>query len=455
MMAWTTGFIAAIAYWPGLVAPGDTARWAALSIMIPLLALVFLPHGRRWGMAHVTLLAWLAWAAITVTWAISFPDALDGLWKACLLAAAFLLGARAATVRPALAGFVWGICVNAVFVLAQLGGSSLVLQTAAPAGLFVNRNFLAEAALLALAAGVSLRMWWSVPWCALAWLAPMSRGALLAGALVAAGWLWTRSRLWSALLLVHGAALVAAAALLQPERLASVGYRLDMWRDTLAALSPWGVGVGNYWAGFPAAATTVTAGVYSFAMSPRTAHNDLLTVAFETGVIGALLLGAVVVTALRRRSADEPAWLVFLAFVGLGLAAFPLFNPATAFMGALCAGALCRRGDALCGEFDAGGDPVRTRAAGALAVGGAARHDTRGGDLSAGGADPRGQRAAAHELPDGAGVGGAGRAPARDRGGAEQPATPFSPWPATAPGGRSGRRGGNPGPDAAAGAAMA
>lgn len=455
MTLWLPGFLAATAYLPGLVAPGDTARWALLSIIVPLLALSFLPGGRRWGMAHVAMLAWLAWAAVTATWAISLSDALDGLWKACLISGAFLVGASAPCIRPALAGFVCGIFINAALVLPQLGGVSPVLQTAAPAGLFVNANYLAEAALLALVAAGSLRMWWAVPWCALAWLAPLSRGALLAAAIVGAAWLWSRSRLWSALALAHGAVLVAAVVMLQPERSASIGYRLGMWQDTLAALSPFGAGIGNYWAGFPAVATDASAGVYSFASGPRTAHNDLLTVAFETGVIGALLLAVPVVIALRRRSVDEPAWLVLVAFLGLGVAAFPLFNPATAFLGALCAGALCRAGGPVRGELAAGGDHICPRPGGAVAVGGAARHHPGGGDLPARGADPRGQRAAARELRKGTAVGGADRAASCARGGAEQPAAPLSPRPTAAPGGGPGRGARDPRPDAAPGAGLA
>ena len=122
--------------------------------------------------------------------------------------------------------------------------------------------------------------------------------------------------------------------------------RIAYWVNSVAHLTPWGAGIGSFWAEYPIMNTVeTTIGAYSFDIRPRTAHNDALTVALETGLVGIALLVWFVVDVLFRPvrdNGDRAARLLVVTFLLLGLGAFPLYLPAASTMAALAAGYLCR-----------------------------------------------------------------------------------------------------------------
>ena len=82
-------------------------------------------------------------------------------------------------------------------------------------------------------------------------------------------------------------------------------------------------------------------------MRPRTAHNDFMTVAAETGIPGVFLLTWFFITVLRGSVATDEkktAFYTILAFLLLGMFNFPLYLPTSAFLAALSAGYLAGSG---------------------------------------------------------------------------------------------------------------
>jgi hypothetical protein len=136
-----------------------------------------------------------------------------------------------------------------------------------------------------------------------------------------------------------------------------------------------GKGIGSFWAEYPAYAKAVIPSPVSLInakMRPHTAHNDVLTVVVETGVIGLLLALGFIVHVMNTRHRDEEsraAKAAIYTFFALGLFSFPLFVPTTGALFALAAGFLVRpsdfysRGSGSGGErADEGGPPVPLRA---------------------------------------------------------------------------------------------
>jgi hypothetical protein len=166
--------------------------------------------------------------------------------------------------------------------------------------------------------------------------APMSRGAFLAF-VVALPFLFGPKQRWLAWsgMLGLAAALLAIDFEFNSIRAVSMAARMDIWSWTVANLTWFGWGVGNYITAFP---------VMEFA------HDEPLHFAFELG-IGSVLLGATLWWALCwARAPAERAMLV--AVLAEGMVGFPLHHAATAFVAAACAGHLAgRRHHALSIQF--------------------------------------------------------------------------------------------------------
>lgn len=394
-----TAFLAAVAYWPGFTEPGNTARWIVLSISLPLLFLVkqscaagtarstlqvagpglAVPAERKnplslrervgvRGVAVGLILCWLGDAALSLAWTPALPDGLAALWRLVLLALAGAIGARVADLTPTFIGFGLGIAVNSAMVLAQLGGLTWFEQAAAPAGLFVNKNMLAEAsvlALAALAAGAAGRIGFAaratlIVTCMPAAVLTASKAAFMALILTACAWLGYRRRPWLALAL----ALIVLDALLlwhSAWPIQTLTQRLGLWRDTLAGAAWFGHGLGSFDAVWPLLRTDDV--LTSFHLRPGHPHADWVLLVSDLG-IGAVFAGALAGLVLWPARAPEfPATLdaadvseiqagqriegrkekragqlTFVCFIATGLAAFPLENPASLLMAGLAAG---------------------------------------------------------------------------------------------------------------------
>lgn len=377
-------FAVAAAFWPGFAMAGTTDK---LLVVVVGAALMLAAVEIRATRAHAVFIAFLAWSALSLFWTPSVLDGINALAYWAALYAAFALGA-ALGAREATIGFAAGVGLSGALALAQSLGLVALAGAVPPAGFFGNKNYLAEAGLIALAGALAYRLWWAVPGAALAAFVPQSRAVIAAAAALALVWLWRRNRAGA---LAATAAVGAAAGgaigggLVD---LATFWQRLDLWAQTLRGLVFAGHGAGSFFAAFPAFQSGASPAIYGWGGMPATAHNDALTLLLEAGIGGLLLVWL----AWHAAMADDSGRWPFLAFLLCGVAAFPLYNPATGFMGAVLAGALSRRRAELRDRLRAGRGGLSQRLSDALGIGDRARAPAGGGDLSALCAHPRGER---------------------------------------------------------------
>lgn len=330
-------FLLMVAYWPSISGAGTAPRWALLSVGVPML--IFFASNEVPKISTVAA-AFLAYATASLFWTPSIYEGLDALWKLYLLAGLFLIGAKIEDLTVIWVGAAVGIAFNAPFVIAQVAGFDPVARVPGPAGLgaglFLNKNIMAETATLVLVSFLPylvkhLRWWWLLAVAAAA-LLPVARGAILGLAAAGLVWLWPRSRFAAIMLVLAGALAVAISFSYAP--ITSASERFNIWRDTLSGLTWFGHGVGSFYQAFPLFA------VHNDILAVRTdhAHSDGLELLFEFGA-GVLLVLPVVGYALFGR--DDGARLVLIAFLVEGCFGFPSHCPATAALAAVALGHLC------------------------------------------------------------------------------------------------------------------
>lgn len=315
------GFSVAAAYWPGTLEGAFAARWILMAVLACLLLLLCaeetpMPLGGLGALLLIGLGASTWWA----------PDPLAGAEQAqtvLILGVVFCLGSISRDLGPAWTGLAAGIAVSAALALGQqFLGWDLVSQTAAPGGLFVNRNILAEAGVVALIPMLIRRNWWLAVPCALAVVLGGSRGAF--GALAVVGALWPTdnkaTQAWGRLAL--GVAIIAGlAGLLWTE---SGEVRIGFWAAALSDLTLGGHGFGSF----------VTA--YPFA---EYAHSEYVQAVYELGVF-AIAPAALVIYLLRGHWLNDESGLILTAVLALAVLSFPFHMPVTGFAAALAAGRL-------------------------------------------------------------------------------------------------------------------
>lgn len=365
-------FLTTTLAWTGVAEAADTPRWALLSVAAPFLLIGRAPTPRPSAAACLALFLIVAWASLA--WSPSLWDGLDRCWKLSLLAMLAALGASLSDRewRLAVLGFAAGVATNGALAILQWAewppALDLIHQIGTPAGTFVNKNRLAEAAALAfvaLAATADRRLWWFCPPILAALLLPFSKGAILAAAAPLAILAWRRS-VW--LFAALAGALGGAVLFLLPRLMSDIGIatRLSLWSDTLAALSPFGRGAGSWPALYPQFQRAHWEKIFSFGLVPEGPHADPLLLAFEFG-LAALLLAWPLFVAFREGPDDARA--VLLAFCVAGLFAFPLALPASGFIAALAFGRAVRVRAAVRRGNDLRRGDVQGRAGDGLAVG--------------------------------------------------------------------------------------
>src|ERR1700733_11271118 len=163
------GLITAPSYVPGWLSPAVSPRFIALSIIAPAL-LLWRREPIPFTRAHLAGTTLILWAALTVLWSASPLDGIDALWQTLIIpAVCFCLGSQALTLRPLFIGMALGLAASSVLVVLEWtwpwwqGGPFPIDEVWRPAGLFVNKNSLAEAAALVAVGLVSERAWWALP----------------------------------------------------------------------------------------------------------------------------------------------------------------------------------------------------------------------------------------------------------------------------------------------------
>lgn len=334
-MHYALGFLATSLYWPGIAGAASTPRWAILFATVPWM---LCPPRLVVSAAHVAGMAFIGWAILTLAWGLSPLDGINDVAVLLLLAACFCLGHQSDNLRPLIIGAALGLTVSSAVAVAQWNGVQLVRDNAVgiPGGLFVNGNFMAEAAALVLVGVVAERLWWLIPGLMPALLLPHARGAVLA--VVIAMMAMFRSKI--EVVVALGGALVLGAAYTAMHLDGQIADRLEMWDVTIRNLNTFGHGIGSFWVGYadldPQNVITT---------SPTHPHNELLHIAFELGVVGVILALAFCATLIGP--IDTPR-LILIALAVEACFAFPTHTPATAFIGLVAAGHAVRNRYLLC-----------------------------------------------------------------------------------------------------------
>lgn len=312
-------FLVAVAFIPGILDPGTVPRWAVMAAGAPLLLMMRserlpAPLG-GWGVVVlVSLYTGLAWTPDLLT-------GLDELSRLLILALVFCLGASLDDLDDAWKGLCVGVTVSAVIAIAQAYGWKYFDQASGPAGLFMNKNVLAEAGLVALIA--SRGRGWLAVGPVVAILIGGSRSVFGVMLVLAAIQLWPRRRVAAVLVGMIPAVTLAFVAI---RGSSSLIERFGIWRDALkggAAL--FGNGIGSFITAFPWA---------------EHAHSEPLQLAYEHGVFAIPLVWLLWI--LWRTDGDPTDRIVLAGVVLCGLLAFPFRMPLTAFALALAAGHLAR-----------------------------------------------------------------------------------------------------------------
>lgn len=324
------------AYWPAISAFAVAPKWAVIAL-VPLLLV-----SRRIEMkaAHWAGLALLGYAALSLAWHPVLLEGLDGLAKLLLVAACFMAGSLVADLTILFEAFAWGVTLSAALAIAQYLGWDGVNQLVPPAGLFGNKNFLGEAAALALIGVVGRPRWWLAigPLVAL-WFSGCREAWLAAGVGLLVP-LWAMGYRKGVIETLVG--LCGAISLLSLGPFGHVGdmhTRLAIWHDTWDGLTWLGRGIGSFMVAYPQFATHMDLLADS---RPEFAHNDALQLAFELGLPGLLCGGILFAGIILQSAANIRGRAIFVALLVESALGFPLHMPATAFLGACVAGHLAR-----------------------------------------------------------------------------------------------------------------
>ncbi len=326
-----TSFGVAVAFWQWFFDASQGPRWMVMAALVPLMLIVQPPIVMT--PAHWCGALFLAWSAFSLLWTPIVLDGLLQMWHLILMAGVFCIAAQTKNIKPALLAFCIGVSISGAMAIAQTYGTDLVVQVVSPAGLFLNRNFLAEAAAVALVLAIGYRWWLLVPFLLAGSFLPTSRNVMIALALAGMMWLWNRSRVAVLCLCVIG-----AGALWnnynEPRGYGdrAIPERIAIWRDSLDGLQFFGNGLGSFYIKFPINASRIDTAWNR----PEYAHDEPIHMAFEMGAPGMGLLAIFLAVAFAGIGQVEKYALVVIA--STSLFSFPLHLPATAFIFALLAG---------------------------------------------------------------------------------------------------------------------
>jgi hypothetical protein len=356
-------FAVSVAFWPGLGGLATAPRWCLLAAGLPLVSWLdprHLPPPLIWLLA-----IGISYACLSLLWAPATMTGINDLMMLVICVAALIAASALDDISPVLIALCVGVGISGLLAVIQVFGYSPIAQaigsgwtTLRPAGLFYNRGVLAEtAAPLLVWAACSRRVVLVLP-LAIPLLLCQSREAILAagvGACVAAvptrGLRLTpslgttrsaggrtpcqsggNSLAASALIVMIAGgftlATVAAVTLFGIGKFVSLGERLLIWQTTISDLTPFGHGIGSFFATYP---------------HWETAHNDALQLVSELG-IGAIPFLAIFAIGLYRGWPQTAERAALVALMVEGVVSFPLHMPTTAFLGMALVGSVACRG---------------------------------------------------------------------------------------------------------------
>jgi hypothetical protein len=319
--------LVAVAYVPGIYSAASMPRWWVMALALPVIS--DLDPRQLWAPVGVCLFGGLMWAAVSL--AVS-PDPQNGalqLLLMALLALTMIAAAGIEDVDRCVEWFGWGIAISCVLAVPQWFGWNGILQTARPAGLFLNSEILAETA-----APILIWAWFKNRFALFGvMLIPLllchSRIAVVvAAAGLLYGW---RPRHWGLrplLIALLANAALASVFVLGFGKLESGLDRMVLWGAGLLSITPGGRGLGWWASTHPGPLSEV-------------AHSDALQLMVEVG-LGSLFLLAVPIILLTRGTGDTAMRAAYVALGVEALVSFPMHLAASGFLAAVLAGHMAR-----------------------------------------------------------------------------------------------------------------
>lgn len=300
-------------------------RWVILSIFVGVLL-----WNAQWRqtLGHWLMLSWVLVGALSLLWTVNPVEGTWNLWLLVLLGAFFCIGSSASDLRRFYLWSAFGILPSSLLVLGDLLGFYSQVGASTFPGLFINRTFLGEAAVLVLLANAMSRQWAGVL-CALpALVIAQNRASWLALIVVAGVLLCARKRYFSAVAL---ASVIPAMGLIQGGT-SSLGFRLEIWKTALLNSEWLGHGLGSFYTLFPSLGSAYAV----LSDRPEHPHNELVGAIFELGIFSAIPIALGFWLLSRPHMATEK--LVLIAAAVLCLFTFPLHMPFTLLFIAVVAG---------------------------------------------------------------------------------------------------------------------
>jgi hypothetical protein len=307
-----TAFLISVAFWPGISGAATSPRWAIAAVSL--------------GYLDWRLLPFVAFCFF----AVDFDSAVH--WA--IVCAAFCWGLNegqgtGSNIRKVCAATCGGIAISGVIAAFQCYGFEGIPQLAIPGGLFLNKNFMGEAACLALIASLQYRLWLPALICVPALILSTSRASWI-GAILSICFIlpWR----WAAGLLFLAAIMLCAGYLAGVETSpATLLQRLSLWHDAIQNFHWLGSGAYDY--------STIQ-------YREPNLHNDWLQLIYEFGIVGLIPLIVVFM-------AGGNGLPFAVALLVIGSFGFPLQMPATAWFAAFMLGHFVGRG------HDAGRSVIR------------------------------------------------------------------------------------------------
>lgn len=315
-------FAIMVAFWPGLLSAGTAPRWSLLAVGIPLLArldrVIF-----SWRLGAL-LLGGIGYCLVGL-WINGFP--LNGdydFFHLLILAGVIVAAAGIDDIEPVLIGATLGVSVSALLATVQTMGWSPVYQFSPPAGLFINRDILAETAAPLFVWTLLSKRYWLAICPALPLMLCQSRAAIL---MVGVGLLWTARRSSQRAIFALAVVVVLVVGMLSmtPDKMTTAVDRLGAWQATVSGITLFGHGIGSFSIAYP---------FWQFS------HSDVLQSFYELG-IGALPF--IALAGLLVWGNDHvPERGAFAAILAGVMVSWPLHLPAAGFLAGLLLGYLGR-----------------------------------------------------------------------------------------------------------------
>lgn len=317
---------------PGFPAGALVGRWALLAAAAAFL--FFRCELSPWGWALLAYLGLAAWIA-----PVGY-EASNLYCHAAMFVVVYAYASGMKDLRRVAIGLGLGFAVNSAVTVAQhFIDLSWIPQITPDGGLYFNRNIASEGAAMALAMVVGYRLWWLVPGI-LPTLAFGSRAPVLALGVVGAMAIWRKSKLLA--VLAATVPTIIAVTWLQfhgvsggkAPWLQDLWQRVGTWYDGARGFTILGQGLGSWIVNFPLYQHSSNA----LQLRWENAHNDVVQIIFELGVVGAVL----VIAGLWRLllSPRAPEYYCLCVFVLCGGVGFPLYEPVSGALAAACAGVL-------------------------------------------------------------------------------------------------------------------